>query len=217
MQAENPKALQTTYDTAEFNLQWRCNSHYILRLPVLTAFFFAAVIPCMILQLSLLHFAAIFATFLGLSFAELAISSKRRSSGQRICTTTINDHGVHDLTPDGGVMYLWREITRLEFQGGDIFFYTRTGGLFVPRSAFDDNQKAQDFFKTASSLWHANRHQHMTIAHSLATQTPNATTGQGKPRLSKEQQLEDLLAEDEAVWEALEKEHEKQQENKTNS
>jgi len=217
MQSEQSQALQTTYDTAEFDLQWRCNSHYILRLPVLAAFFFAAVIPSIFLQLSLLHFAVIFATFLGLSFAELAISSKRRSKGQRICTTTINEHGVHDLTPDGGIMHRWREISKIEIQAGDIFFYTKTGGLFVPRSAFASSQKGEEFFKTAYNLWQTHRNQNIVLGQTIASQTPNATAGTSKPRLSKEQQLEELLAEDEAVWEALEKEHQKQKENKTNS
>jgi len=221
MQAENPKALQTTYDTADFSLQWRCNLNFMMRKKVLIVFAAAAAIPSIILHLTLLHFVGIFATFLGLTLGELAISAKRRSKGPRICTTTINEHGVHDLTPDGGNMYLWREITKIDSVSGDIYFHTRNSGLFVPLTAFADVQKREEFFRTAVGLWQTYRNPYIPLAGTNASKTPSesgiAVSNKVAREIAKEKQLSDLLAEDEAVWEALEQEHKKQKENQNNS
>lgn len=220
MQSEQPVALQTTYDSADAALQWRCNMHTLLKPEILVAFAVVAIAPTFMLHLSLLHFLAIFATLVGLSLGEIALKTQRRCRSRRLCTTTINENGVHDLTPDGGITYTWREIVKIEEKEGDIYFFTRTGGMFVPRSAFADLNKAQEFYRTAVNFWQPGRRPLLP-----ASTTPTRSTGiaqdkagdAGGPQLSKEDQLAKLLAEDEAVWEALEKEHKKQKENQNNS
>ncbi|MBS2006592.1 MAG: YcxB family protein [Cyanobacteria bacterium SZAS TMP-1] len=217
MQSEQPVALQTTYDSADAALQWRCNLHFLLKPENLVVFAVLATAMTFMLNPSLLHFLAIFATLVGLGVGEIALTTQRRCRSQRLCTSTINENGVHDLTPDGGITYAWREIVKIEETEGDIYFFTRIGGMFVPRSAFADLNQAQEFYRTAVNFWQSGRSPLLSASTAPTGSTAITPDKAGDPQLSKEDQLAKLLAEDEAVWEALEKEHKKQKENQNNS
>jgi hypothetical protein len=195
------------YDSSDESMQWRCHMHaaraaHGLMSVALTIFVFSVLLA---------HLAPIF--IVGAAFSIVAgyliqtsIMVAKRTSGPRMCTTTINEDCVHDLTPDSNKTYAWHRIKKVEISRGDIYFITMTGAVFVPRSAFKDEASVIDFYTQAIKLWHRGSAKKGRNQKHLPSSSSRGIAGDMTPPGIEE----DLLAEDESVWLALEAEHKKQ-------
>jgi hypothetical protein len=175
---------QLTYDSSDAKLQWRCNA-YILRRP---SFYVPLIGPAIFVSWGL-SFPVAIVLLLAATLLPLAITVYRRSRSPRICTTSVDEVGVHDLTPTGNNTYGWKQIQSVETSEGDVFFMGPWGcGVFVPASAFPNRQASADFFRLSRELWDSGR-----TGRALAN--PNETA-----RL-----IEEMNERDESQWIELEK------------
>jgi hypothetical protein len=209
LQPEQSPARRVTYDSSEGRLQWRCQLH-ILRKPknviIISAIslFLAAV-----LQMPPFYWLALFLSVVVGSLIQIALTIKKRTRGPRICSTTISADGLTDSTPDSNKSFTWRQVQSVEIYRGDIYFPTWTAGVFIPASAFADEAEANDFYQQATTYWQAGRSKKGRNLKMLPSSTSNDIAPADVPPMPS---YEDLLAEDESVWIALEQEHKKQKE-----
>jgi hypothetical protein len=211
LQPEKSSARQVTYDSSDAQLQWRCHLHMLHKPQSLLAIALLSIILMAVLRLppiSIIFFAL---GIVAVSLLQIKIGIAKRASGPRVCTTSISAEGVNDLTPDTNKTYAWSQIKNIERSDGDIYFITATGGLFVPISAFKDEALATDFFTTAVRFWQRGR---TVTGRNLMGQPSSTDKGLAAPGVkpadpTSTPKPEDLLAEDESVWTALEDDHKK--------
>jgi hypothetical protein len=219
LQPEKSSARQVTYDSSDTKLQWRCHLHLLHKPQSLLAIALLSIILMAVTRLppvSIIFFAL---GIVAVSLLQIKLGVARRASGPRVCTTSISTAGVNDVTPDTNKTYAWSQIKSIERSDGDIYFITAAGGLFVPISAFKDEALATAFFTTAVRLWQGGR----AVTGGNLMDRPSSS-GRGQPSSSDKglagpgvktadptsaPKAEDLLAEDESVWTALEDEHKK--------
>lgn len=224
-----------TYDTNNFKTQWRCN----LYVSTLTRWIVLLVVPFVLLVFLRIPFFVIFPGWFvcaGILFGSIALGALARVGNSRICTTTFADEGIRDVTPDSDKLWNWREIRKIEFSKGDIYFFTGLGGFFIPASAFENEKAAQEYFWEASSMWKSAKNpksieqmhscptcgthlrdrlllnkkdDDVIVVESDKSPFPVEKVAEPKPMGPT---LKDIEDEEEAAWKKIEEEHKRQME-----
>jgi hypothetical protein len=207
LQPEQSPARRVTYDSSEGRLQWRCQLHMLRKPKNLLIIFAVSAFLVSVLQMPPSYWLALFLVVVAGSLVQIALTIKKRTRGPRICSTTVSADGLTDSTPDSNKSFTWRQVRSVEMYQGDIYFPTWTTGIFIPASAFADEAEAIDFYQQATTYWQAGRSKKGRNLKELPSSTNKAIAPDDMPPAPS---YEDLLAEDESVWIALEEEHKKQ-------
>jgi hypothetical protein len=196
------------YDSSNAKMQWRCHLRTMkgdATVPITCLIMVALALVIKPLTYTLIMAAVFIAC---LPFAIIYLTVTKRCQSERICTTSISGEGVRDITPDSDKTLPWEAISSVETHDGDIFFITRTGGVFVPGSAFETKERAQTYVGKARQLW-AEAHGAGDRNQKTMPSSKDQSKASAGERSTKE--IEQLLAQEDPVWLALDEEHKKQQ------
>jgi hypothetical protein len=182
--------IEVLYDTSDPKTQWRCHMHTVTK-PHFLAIFMGA--PVLMIIAGMPWQVALITCLVPYLVFALVLNStiRRRTRGSRICSTVLSADGIRDLTPDSDKMYPWKLVRNIEISSGDIYFFIPFAEIFVPRSAFEDQDAAMRFYESARNLWKGSRQ----------------LIGETRPL-----RLADLEAEEEAKWKQFEEDHKKSKE-----
>lgn len=182
--------IEVVYDTSDPKTQWRCHLYTITKpyfLAVLMGAPVLMIIAGMSWQLAIMLGVVPYAVFALVLHSTIS----RRTRGPRLCSTILSSEGIRDLTPDSDKFYPWQNVRNIEISSGDIYFFIPFGDIFVPRSAFEDQDAAISFYKSARSLWKES-------SHLISEKRPL--------------RLADFDAEEEEKWKQFEEDHKKSKE-----
>jgi hypothetical protein len=72
------------------------------------------------------------------------------------CTTCLTPEGIRDTSPEGENLHSWSSVWSIREHQGDIYCRHRTGGLFIPREAWENIHETVAFYQAARLLWESN-------------------------------------------------------------
>ena len=155
---------------------------YLVAVPIVSVFLIMFGAPLYLILGGPL--AWVLGMLLGLAFVTYI-----RTRQRRICTTTIAEAGIRDITPDTNKWLPWDQISRIELCEGDMYVFAGISRcIFVPLEAFPNLESAQLFFEHAQAIRKDFRSQNRIL-----TEDKSHTA-----------LIEEREREEEAIWKALE-------------
>ena len=147
--------MQVTYDSSNGADQRRCGIYSLIARPsqlmtllipplILGLFFGLNAKTGAIGQIAIEILAVAIMVLVHVAIMWIMIQ-QRTAGGRRVCSTIIIPEGVLDITPDKTTPVPWNAIKEARCHDGDVYVWTATGGIFVPRCAFQNAQHAQAF------------------------------------------------------------------------
>jgi hypothetical protein len=201
---------QIQYGTTDIKALWLC---YFYMLRKGRYFLYA-------LGIGVLFFSALVAMSLPITFFEVAMFASivlfvplfLRTAvvtwlvlTRRICTTTITEFGITDqISGFKPVEIPWSAIRNIDFNNGNVYFFTARSGAFVPNYAFPAGHAALEFYRHAEQL-----RNDIKVIGAKALTVPN----EADPSVVSDSlaQIREFDAQEEAMWKQLEETHQKEQ------